>query len=96
MTGDRLLWRALAALVGLGLATTAIAVLRDRAALVWPAAAAALLLGLAGLKAEVILTRYLGLGAAPAWRAGFRTGLVLLLVLLYAIWLIPLLARTGG
>ena len=55
MTGARDLRRTLAALVLLGLATTGIAVLRDGAARLWPAGAAAALLVLAGLKAELIL-----------------------------------------
>jgi hypothetical protein len=92
MRADRDLWRALAALIAIGLATTAIAVLRDGAALVWPAVAAAALLVLAGLKAEIILGRYLALRVAPAWLGGFRIAVVLLLAILYAIWLIPLLA----
>ncbi len=92
MNSDRALRRALGALVALGLATTAIAVLRDSAALVWPAVAAAALLVLAGCKAEIILARYLALRVAPAWLAGFRAALVLLLAILYALWLIPALA----
>jgi hypothetical protein len=91
MSALRDLARALAALIALGAATTAIAVLRDGAAPVWPAAAAMLLV-LAGLKAEIILARYLALGVAPAWLRGFRAALVLLIAVLYALWLIPLVA----
>jgi hypothetical protein len=91
MRPDRDLRRALAALIALGLATTAIAALRDGAALVWPAAAAAALLVLAGLKAEIILARYLALRVAPAWLRGFRGAVVLLIAILYALWLVPLL-----
>jgi hypothetical protein len=91
MSAGRDLWRALAVLVALGLATTAIAALRDGAAAAWPAAAAAALLVLAGLEAEIILARYLALRVAPAWLRGFRAALVLLLSILYALWLIPLL-----
>jgi hypothetical protein len=36
---------------------------------------------LAGVKAHLILTRYLGLSAAPAWARGFDLVLVLLLAL---------------
>lgn len=38
-------------------------------------------LGLAGLKARVILQDYLGLAAAPAWARGFDLALALLLAL---------------
>ena len=91
MSQHRDLGRALAVLIALGAATTAIAVLRDSAHLVWPAAAAALLV-LAGLKAEIILSRYLALRVAPAWLRGFRAALVLLIAILYALWLIPIVA----
>ena len=36
-------------------------------------------LALAGLKARVILSRYLGLAAAPGWQRGFDLGLGLFL-----------------
>jgi hypothetical protein len=36
-------------------------------------------LALAGLKARVILSRYLGLGSAPGWLRGFDLGLGLFL-----------------
>jgi hypothetical protein len=91
MNGHRNLTRALAVLIALGAGTTAIAVLRDSAGPFWPAAAA-LLLVLAGLKAEIILARYLALRVAPAWLRGFRAALVLLIAILYALWLIPLMA----
>lgn len=92
MTRDRDLWRALAALIVFGLATTGIAVLRDRTDAIWLAAAAAALLVLAGLKAEIILGRYLALRLAPAWLGRFRTAVALLLAVLYAIWLVPFLS----
>jgi hypothetical protein len=92
MNSDRDLRRALAGLVVLGLATTGIAILRDGAANLWPPFAAAALLVLAGLKAEIILGRYLTLRAAPAWLRGFRAAIVLLLAIQYAIWLVPVLA----
>jgi hypothetical protein len=91
MKGDRDLLRALGVLIALGIATAAIAVLRDEAALVWPAAAAAVLLVLAGLKAEIILARYLALRVAPVWLRGFRSAVVLLMAILYVLWLVPLL-----
>ena len=88
-TGDGDLARALAALLALGLATAATVVL---GAAVPAALAAALLLVLAGLKAEVILARYLALAAAPEWLRGFRGALALLLAALYALYLAPLLS----
>lgn len=91
MRSDRDLARALVLLIGLGVGTTVIAVLRESWGPVWPAAAASLLV-LAGLKAEIILARYLALRVAPAWLRGFRAALVLLLAILYALWLIPLIA----
>lgn len=91
MSGVRDLRRALVALIVLGLATTGIAVLRDGAGWLWPAAATAALLVLAGLKAEIILGRYLALRLAPAWLSGFRGAIVLLLTVLYVIWLVPVL-----
>jgi hypothetical protein len=91
MKADRDLLRALCVLIALGLGTTAIAALRDSAALIWPAIAAAALLMLAGCKAEIILARYLALHVAPAWLRGFRGAVVLLIAILYALWLIPLL-----
>ena len=39
-------------------------------------------LALAGLKARVILSAYLGLSAAPGWQRGFDLGLTLLLALM--------------
>jgi hypothetical protein len=91
VSGHGDLWRALAVLIALGVATTAIAVVKDGAGAFWPAAAASLLV-LAGLKAEIILARYLALRVAPAWLRGFRAALVLLIAILYALWLIPLIA----
>jgi hypothetical protein len=91
MSGRRDLGRALGALIALGVATTLIAVLKESAGAAWPAAAAALLV-LAGLKAEIILSRYLALRVAPAWLHGFRSAVVLLVAILYTLWLIPLLA----
>jgi hypothetical protein len=80
--------RALVALIALSLATTAL----TAAAPAVPLAAGAGALVLAGLKADVILTRYLGLAGAPVWRRGFRAALVLLVGALGALWLVPVLA----
>jgi hypothetical protein len=80
--------RALAALIALSLATTALTAVASAV----PLAAGAGALVLAGLKADLILTRYLGLADAPTWRRGFRAALVLLLGALAALWLVPALA----
>lgn len=48
-----------------------------------------LVLGLAWLKARVILARYLGLAAAPSWRRGFDLVLALFCLLLLALYLLP-------
>lgn len=87
MTPAQPLVRAFAALATLSLATAALTVIADDGGL-HPALAAALLV-LAGVKATVILRRYLGLAAAPAWRRGFETVLALLLITLFTVWLIP-------
>ena len=62
----------------------------------WPPALAALagglVLGLAWLKARVILSRYLGLCEAPAWRRGFGISLGLFCLLLLGLYLAPALA----
>ncbi|PIP97738.1 MAG: nitric oxide reductase F protein [Rhodobacterales bacterium CG18_big_fil_WC_8_21_14_2_50_71_9] len=87
MTQAKPLIRAWALLVALSLATTALtALIGDGAP--HPALAGAVL-ALAGLKASVILRRYLGLAAAPLWRKGFETVLAALLLTLFAVWLIP-------
>lgn len=87
MTPARPLVRAWALLILLSLATTALTLLIGDGA-PHPALAAAVL-ALAGLKASAILRRYLRLAAAPAWRKGFETALALLLLTLFAVWLIP-------
>ena len=92
MRGERDLLRALAALIGLGLATAILAAANDALGGWHRAAAVAALIVLAGLKAEIILARYLALAAAPAWRRGFRAALILLAAILYGSWLIPGLA----
>lgn len=48
------------------------------------------ILVLAVLKARVILSRYLGLAAAPRWRAGIFTALSLFALVLLALYLGPL------
>ncbi|MBE2277252.1 MAG: nitric oxide reductase F protein [Rhodobacteraceae bacterium] len=63
-------------LIGLSLASTALAA----SGLAGPAFVLGVLC-LAGVKAHLILTRYLGLSAAPAWARGFDLVLVLLLAL---------------
>ena len=89
MAGDRDLATALAGLLALGLATAGVVVLGGALP---GALAAALLLVLAGLKAEIVLARYLALRAAPAWLGGFRAAVAILLATLYALYLAPLAA----
>ncbi len=96
MRGERDLLRALAALIGLGLATVALAGLQDDIAGWHKAAAVAVLLLLAGLKAEIILSRYLGLAAAPSWLHGFRAAVIALAAILFVFWLIPMLSGGEG
>jgi cytochrome c oxidase subunit IV len=48
----------------------------------------ALVVGLALLKARVILSRYLGLDAAPRWRRGFNLTLGLFCAVLLGLFLI--------
>ncbi len=57
----------------------------------WHPAMAAVVLALAGLKAVQILRHYLGLVAAPSWRRGFETVIGLYLLLLFGLYLLPLL-----
>ena len=52
-------------------------------------AAGALILLLAFLKARIILSRYLGLWQAPAWRAGFNLAIGLYCLALLSLYLIP-------
>jgi hypothetical protein len=67
--------RAWIALLALSAASTAIAVFGQRE---WGFALAILVL--AGSKARLILSSYLGLRAAPRWQRGFDLGLVVVLV----------------
>jgi len=48
-----------------------------------------LVLLLAWMKARVILSRYLGLAEAPAWRSGFNLVLGLFCLLLLLLYLVP-------
>lgn len=48
-----------------------------------------LVMVLALLKSRVILSRYLGLDAAPSWRAGFNLTLALFCLLLLGLYLVP-------
>ncbi len=54
-----------------------------------PPVAGALILLLAWLKAQVILSRYLALWQAPVWRAGFNWVLGFYCLLLLGLYLIP-------
>lgn len=57
----------------------------------WQAPAGAVILGLAWLKSRVILSRYLGLAAAPFWARGFAISLALFCALLLGLYLLPLM-----
>lgn len=46
---------------------------------------------LALMKARVILSRYLGLDAAPSWRPGVNLTILLFCLLLLGLYLVPLL-----
>jgi hypothetical protein len=81
--------RAWLALVALGLAASAIAALVGPPPV--PRLAAAGVLALAWAKARLILARYLGLAAAPAWRRGFETVLALYALLLLRLFLVSAL-----
>lgn len=78
--------RALAALWALSLGSAALAALEGAA----PGGALfAVVLGLAWIKARVILGAYLDLRAAPAWLSGFSTAFGLLCAFYLALWFIP-------
>jgi hypothetical protein len=69
-------------------ATTVLTLATDgRPLAAWSAAA---LLALSGVKAALILRRYLGLDAAPVWRRGFETAIGAALLLFLGLFLIPL------
>ncbi|WP_306116761.1 MULTISPECIES: nitric oxide reductase F protein [unclassified Roseovarius] len=76
-------------LVGLSLGSTLLSLpVMDHA----PAAALGLgVLLIAGFKARIILTRYLGLADAPFWRRGFDISLTLFCALLLGLYLAPLM-----
>ena len=68
--------RAWLALIAMSFASTGLAASGSRGA-----GFGLVVLALAGLKARVILSAYLGLSAAPSWQRGFDLVLALLLVL---------------
>ncbi len=55
----------------------------------WPVAAGIGALVLAWLKARIVLSRYLGLAAAPSWQRGFEISLALFCLLLLGLYLLP-------
>lgn len=57
-----------------------------------PALAGAAILLVAWMKARVILSRYLGLWQAPAWRAGFNWVLGIYCLFLLGLYVVPALA----
>ncbi|MDZ7711339.1 MAG: nitric oxide reductase F protein [Roseovarius sp.] len=86
MLNDPLL-RAWAALIGLSLGSTllALGVLPPGLTVL----SGVLILALAWLKARVILARYLGLADAPFWRRGFEMSLAGFCLLLLGLYLAP-------
>ncbi|SLN44696.1 hypothetical protein PEL8287_02277 [Roseovarius litorisediminis] len=89
MLSDPLL-RAWLWLIGLSLGSTAVSLWH------WPpkmtALAGTVILTLAWLKARIILSRYLGLAAAPFWQRGFGISLAVFCALLLGLYLIPAFA----
>ena len=82
--------RAWAGLMGLITAATLIAQVPLPAG--WPQAArAGAILLIAGLKARIILSRYLGLWRAPWWQRGFVTVIALFLIVVFMLHLIAFL-----
>jgi len=78
-------------LIGLSLGSTGVAI--------WPlagglrVASGAVVLLLALIKTRIILSRYLGLAAAPFWRRGFNAVLGIYVLLLLGLYLVPWLSR---
>lgn len=89
MAGPTPLLRAWLWLVVFGVATSLAAALAGAGR--WHPFLAAAVLALAGLKAAQILRHYLGLATVPTWRRGFETVIGLYLVLLFGLYLVPLL-----
>ncbi|WP_394197019.1 cytochrome C oxidase subunit IV family protein [Litoreibacter albidus] len=79
-------WLALLVLSGL---TAAAATLKDGGADIRIIGIVVLVLAL--LKSRLILSRYLGLAGAPAWRRGFNLSLTLFVLLLLGLHLFPTL-----
>lgn len=78
-------------LMGLSLASTAVAALIESGAGTMAAGVAILVVAL--VKARLILLDYLGLAQAPSWRGGFVVSLAVFTVLLAGLYVIP--ALTG-
>jgi len=74
-------------LLGLSLASTAVAALIESGA--GTTAAGAAILGVALVKARLILLDYLGLAQAPSWRGGFVVSLGVFTALLAGLYLVP-------
>ncbi|TDL76328.1 nitric oxide reductase F protein [Palleronia sediminis] len=85
---ERALYIAWATLIALSLGSTALAA--SGLWVHWPVASGVAVLVLAWWKARIILARYLGLDAAPAWRRRFDFGLGCLCVLMLGLYLAPL------
>lgn len=88
MTG-RHLFAAWLGLVGLSLGSTLLSLPAIGRGPGWALGLCVLIL--AGLKARIILSRYLGLAAAPFWQRGFDISLVLFCGLLLGLYLAPVM-----
>ena len=88
-TPPRVLVKAWAGLVALGAATSLAAAIVGPPPI--PPLAAAVVLALAWLKARLILRHYLGLAAAPSWRGGVDAVIAAYLVLLFGLFVLPVL-----
>lgn len=84
------LLRAWITLIGLSAVSTVVSIWS--VPVEWQAAVGAALLGVAWLKARVILARYLGLAASPFWARGFGFGLSLLSIILLGLYLVPFMS----
>lgn len=76
-------------LIGLSLGSTLLTLFEVSTDLQWALGLG--VLGLAWLKARIILVHYLGLVATPFWRRGFEISLACFSVLLLGLYLAPVM-----
>jgi hypothetical protein len=84
---NKALHTAWVSLIGLSIASTLLSLPETGSH--WPTASGLVVLLLAWQKARIILARYLGLSAAPAWRHGFNLALGALFLILSGLFLRP-------